>query len=77
MKKNIMKTSIYTFIVTMAILLVFIPRTKMTTDLHGIGSAFEYTYPEYFLMLLKYSIIFSCIVTIIFYIFISYRSYKR
>lgn len=77
MEKLIVKTSIYTFTLTLALLLVFIPRVKMTTDVNGIGSSFEYTYPEYFILLLRFSIIVTFIVVISLVVFKYFKLKKE
>lgn len=64
MEKVLVKTGIYTFIITFLLFLVAIPRTRVTTDVTGMSSSEAYTYPEYLLMLARYSIIVVLIVVI-------------
>lgn len=76
MEKILVKTGIYTFIITFSLLLVLMPRTDVVADVSGIYSSIEYTYPEYFLMLLKYSIIVTYIAVIILFL-IKYSQKKK
>lgn len=76
MEKILVKTGIYTFIITFSLLLVLMPRTDVVADVSGIYSSIEYTYLEYFLMLLKYSIIVTYIAVIILFL-IKYSQKKK
>ncbi|MEH6942218.1 hypothetical protein [Bacillus sp. JJ722] len=73
MEKILVKTAIYTFIVSFSLLLVSIDRVRVTKDTDGMYSSEAYSYPEYFLMLLRYSIIITFIVVIIVFVIKWYK----
>ena len=76
MEKILLKTATYTFIISFSLLLVLIPRTELTTDVNGMSSSEAYTYPEYFLMLLRYSIIITFIGVISCFLIKYYKGIK-
>lgn len=74
MERTLVKTAIYSFITSFSLLLVLIQRVRMTTDVNGMVSAEETPYPEFFFMIIKYSIIITFIMVI--FVFL-YKKYKR
>ncbi|MGM0922630.1 MAG: hypothetical protein ACQEWW_15665 [Bacillota bacterium] len=67
MEKILVKTAIYSFITSFSLLLVFLDRTKITEDVNGMGSYEETSYPDFFFIILEYSIIISIIAIILVY----------
>ena len=65
MEKILVKTAIYTFLISFSLLLLSLDRERVTKDAVGNYSSVVYTYPEYFLMLLRYSIILTIISVLI------------
>ncbi|WP_019241674.1 MULTISPECIES: hypothetical protein, partial [Bacillus] len=64
------------FIVSYSLLLVLINRVRVTKDVTGNYSSEAYTYPEYFLMLLRYSIIVTFIIVISVFLILGYKKLK-
>ncbi|KOP81343.1 hypothetical protein ACFFHH_15160 [Cytobacillus solani] len=56
MEKNLIKVSIYSFITSFLVLFFLLDRTKSTKDTNGITSSEVISYPDYFFMILKYSV---------------------
>ncbi|MGM9926512.1 MAG: hypothetical protein ACI35P_01045 [Bacillus sp. (in: firmicutes)] len=77
MEKILVKTAIYTCIVSFSLLFVFVPRTWLTTDVNGMSSSAAYTYPEYFFMLARYSIMITFIVVIGLFLIKYYKERKE
>lgn len=75
MEKVLVKTAIYSFIVSFMLLLVWMDRVKYTTDVNGMGSTAEILYPDFFFMITRYSIIISIISVILLYV--KLRSKKK
>ncbi|VDG96906.1 Uncharacterised protein [Lysinibacillus sphaericus] len=75
MEKFLVKTGVYTFIISFLLLFVVIPREKNTTDLNGMSSVVETSYPEFFFNLACYSIIISIIAVVVMY-FVKFRNKK-
>ncbi|MEH6945015.1 hypothetical protein [Bacillus sp. JJ722] len=76
MEKILVKTAIYTFLVSFSLLLVSLDRERVTQDAAGNYSSEAYTYPEYFLMLLRYSIIITFILVIVVFLIKLYKKFK-
>ncbi|MED4402055.1 hypothetical protein [Metabacillus fastidiosus] len=74
MEKTLVKTAIYSFITSFSLLLVLIQRVRYTTDVSGMGSVEETSYPDFFFMILKYSIITTFIIVIFMFL---YKKYKK
>ncbi|RHW30950.1 hypothetical protein D1B33_18110 [Lysinibacillus yapensis] len=75
MERTLVKTAIYSFVTSFSLLLVLIQRVKYTTDLEGMGSFEETSYPDFFFMILRYSIIITYIMVIV--VFLSKRFKKQ
>lgn len=67
MEKFLVKTGIYSFIVSFSLLFVFLPRTRSTTDVNGMTSGMVIPYPEYFFNITRYSIITSIVALVVMY----------
>lgn len=65
MEKTLVKTGIYSFIVTFFLLTVLIKREKISTDVEGITTSVVTPYPEFFFNIFRFSIITSMIAVII------------
>ncbi|MFS0881847.1 hypothetical protein CHH83_26360 [Bacillus sp. 7586-K] len=74
MERLLVKTAIYSFITSYLVLLAFIDRVRMTTDVNGMNSAEEIPYPDFFLMNLKYSIMITFSIVMIVFL---YKKYKK
>ncbi|MGE8082050.1 hypothetical protein [Peribacillus loiseleuriae] len=64
MERTLVKTAIYSFITSFSALLVLIDRTGISEDFNEVGSSWATPYPDFFFMILKYSIIISIIIVI-------------
>ncbi|MGN7942108.1 hypothetical protein [Virgibacillus sp. 6R] len=69
-----MKTAIHSFFTSYLLLLAFIDRVRMTTDVDGMTSAEEIPYHDFFFMILKYSIMITFSIVIIVFL---YNKYKK
>lgn len=74
MERTLVKTAVYSFITSFSLLLVFKQRVRLTTDFNGMSSYVETSYPDFFLMLLRYSIIITFIMVILVFL---YKRFKR
>ena len=74
MERTLVKTAIYSFIISFSLLLVLIPRETYTTDLNGMTSLEGTPYSEFFFMILKYSIIITFIMGIFVFLYKKYKS---
>ncbi len=74
MEKTLVKTAIYSFITSFSLLLVLIQRVRYTTDVNGMGSVEETSYPDFFFMILKYSIMATFIIVIFMFLYKKYRN---
>ena len=72
MERTLVKTAIYSFIISFS-LLFLIPRERYTTDLNGMTSFAVTPYSEFLFMNLKYSIIITLIMSILLFL---YKKYK-
>ncbi|WP_394582195.1 hypothetical protein [Cytobacillus firmus] len=61
MEKIIVKTGIYSFIVSFFLLVAFMKRIESTTDVDGMISSVITPYPEFFFTIFRYSVITSII----------------
>ena len=73
-ERTLVRTAIYSFITAFSLLLIFIQRVRLTTDLGGMGSYEAKSYPDFFFMILRYSIIITFIMVI--FVFL-YKRYKK
>jgi len=64
MEKILVKTGIYSFIVSFFLLVVFMKKEESTTDTEGMTSFVITPYPEFFFHIFRYSIITSIIAVI-------------
>ncbi len=69
MEKLLVKTGIYTFIISFLLILVGKDRVYETTDVNGLTSHVEIPFPDYFLMITRNSIIISMIVVILMFVY--------
>lgn len=74
MERTLVKTAVYSFITSFSLLLVFKQRVRLTTDINGMSSYEETSYPDFFLMLLRYSIIITFSMVILVFL---YKRFKR
>ncbi|QFG00098.1 hypothetical protein PB01_15395 [Psychrobacillus glaciei] len=65
MEKILVKTGIYSLIVTFFLLAVFMKRVEWTTDFEGMTSSVVTPYPEFFFHIFRYSIITTIIAVIL------------
>ncbi|MBN8203533.1 hypothetical protein [Bacillus sp. NTK034] len=65
MEKFIVKTGIYSFIVSFFLLVAFMKRIESTTDAGGMTSSVITPYPEFFFTIFRYSVITSVIAVLI------------
>lgn len=65
MEKILVKTGIYSFVVTFFILVAFMQIEESTTDVEGMTSFVVTPYPEFFFNIFRYSIITSIIAVIL------------
>ncbi|WP_163143920.1 MULTISPECIES: hypothetical protein [Bacillaceae] len=65
MEKIIVKTGVYSFIVSFFLLVAFMKRIESTTDVDGMTSSVITPYPEFFFTIFRYSVITSIIAVII------------
>ncbi|MCM3599073.1 hypothetical protein M4D55_25385 [Metabacillus idriensis] len=73
MEKILVKTAIYSFITSFSLLLVFLNRTKFTEDVNGMGSSEVTSYPDFFFMIVEYSIIISIIAIILVFVYLRFN----
>ena len=65
MEKTLVKTAIYSFIISFSALLVLVDRTGTSEDVNGVHSGWEIPYPDYLFKILEYSITITFIMVII------------
>ncbi|WP_277587149.1 hypothetical protein [Psychrobacillus antarcticus] len=65
MEKTLVKTAIYSFIISFSALLVLVNRTGTSKDINGMYSGWKIPYPEYLSKILEYSITITFIMVII------------
>ena len=65
MEKIIVKTGIYSFIVSFFLLVAFMKRIESTTDVDGMTSSVITPFPEFFFTIFRYSVITSIIAVLI------------
>ena len=76
MDRTLVKTAIYSFITSFLLLLVWVDRIRITTDVNGMTSAERSSYPDYFFMILQYSIRISFIIVICVFLIKLYKKQK-
>ncbi|MFE0508242.1 hypothetical protein ACWF7H_29090 [Peribacillus butanolivorans] len=76
MERILVKTAIYTCITSFSLLLVLIDRVRVVKDEAGEYSGEASSYPDYFLMLLRYSILVTFIVVIIVFLIKLFKKSK-
>ena len=64
MEKILVKTGIYSLVLSFFLLVVFMKREESTTDFEGMTSFVVTPYPEFFFQIIRYSIITSIIAVI-------------
>ncbi|MGG0666854.1 hypothetical protein ABE042_22530 [Viridibacillus arvi] len=70
MEKILVKTGIYSFVISFFLLVVFMKIEKSTTDIEGMTSFVVTPYPEFFFNIFRYSIITSIIAVILVCVYI-------
>jgi hypothetical protein len=75
-ERTLVKTAIYSFITSFLLLLVWVDRIRITTDVNGMTSAEGNSYPDYFFMILQYSIRISFIIVISVFLIKLYKKQK-
>ncbi|OMC77714.1 hypothetical protein [Viridibacillus sp. FSL H8-0123] len=65
MEKILVKTGVYSFVVTFFILVAFMQIEESTNDVEGMTSFVVIPYPEFFFHIFRYSIITSIIAVIL------------
>lgn len=65
MEKIIVKTGIYSFIVSFFLLVAFMKRIESTTDVDGMTSSVITPFPEFFFTIFRYSVITSIVAVLI------------
>lgn len=68
-ERTLVKTAIYSFITSFSLMIVLIQRVRTTEDVNEMVSSSETTYPEFFFMILKNSIIITFIMVIIMFLY--------
>ena len=64
-EKTLIKTAIYSFIISFSALLVLVDRNGTSEDVNGMISGWEIPYRDFFFMILEYSIMITFIMLII------------
>jgi hypothetical protein len=64
-EKTLVKTAIYSFIISFSALLVLVDRTGTSEDVNGMHSGWEIPYPDFLFKILEYSIKITFIMVII------------
>lgn len=64
-EKILIKTAIYSFIISFSALLVLVDRNGTSEDVNGMISGWEIPYRDFFFMILEYSIMITFIMVII------------
>lgn len=75
MEKFLVKTGIYSFVISFLLLFILIPREESTTDLNGMSSFTETSYTDFFFNLARYSVIISIISVVVVY-FVKFKIKK-
>ncbi|MFJ8066915.1 hypothetical protein ACIQYS_20270 [Psychrobacillus sp. NPDC096426] len=70
MEKLLVKTGIYSLVLSFFLLVVFMKREESTTDIDGMTSFIITPYPEFFFHIFRYSIITSIIVVMFVWLYI-------
>jgi len=70
MEKILVKTGIYSLILSFFLLIVFMKREENTTDFEGMTSFVVTPYPEFFFHIFRYSIITSIIAVVLVWLYI-------
>ncbi|ETT80743.1 hypothetical protein MKZ08_13080 [Viridibacillus sp. FSL R5-0477] len=70
MEKILVKTGIYSFVVSFFLLVVFMKIEESTTDVEGMTSFVVTPYPEFFFNIFRYSIITSIIAVLLVCVYI-------
>jgi ABC-type spermidine/putrescine transport system permease subunit I len=65
LEKILVKTGIYSFIISFFLFVVFFKREKLTTDVDGMSSYEITPFPQYFFQIFRYSVIISIIAVVV------------
>jgi hypothetical protein len=77
MEKILVKTGIYSLVLSFFLFVVFMKREESTTDFEGMTSFVVTPYPEYFFQIFRYSIITSIIAVIFVLLYILLNKEKE
>ena len=77
MEKILVKTGIYSLILSFFLFVVFMKREESTTDFEGMTSFVVTPYPEFFFQIFRYSIITSIIAVIFVLLYILLNKEKE
>ena len=77
MEKILVKTGIYSLVLSFFLLVVFMKREESTTDFEGMTSFVVTPYPEFFFQIFRYSIITSIIAVIFVWLYILLNKEKE
>ncbi|KQL19096.1 hypothetical protein [Cytobacillus solani] len=77
MERTLIKTAIYSFIISFSALLVLVNRAGTSEDFNGMRSSWEIPYPDFFFMILEYSIMITFIMVIIVFLIKRFKKRKR
>ena len=67
MERFLVKTGIYSFVVSFSLLFAFFPRQRSTTDVNGMTSFMEISYLDYLFNITRWPIIVSLLAIVIMY----------
>ena len=77
MEKLLVKTGIYSLVLSFFLLVVFMNREESTTDFEGMTSFVVTPYPEFFFQIFRYSIITSIIAVMFVWLYILLNKEKE
>jgi ABC-type spermidine/putrescine transport system permease subunit I len=72
-EKMLVKTGIYSFILSFFLFVVFLKREKTTTDFEGMSSYEVTPFPQFFFQIFRYSVIISIIGIVIACAYVFYQ----
>jgi hypothetical protein len=71
-EKILVKTGVYSIIVSFFLFVTFFKREKMTTDFEGMSSIEVTPFPQYFFQIFRYSVIISIIAVVVAFLYVRY-----
>lgn len=72
MEKILVKTGIYSLIISFFLFVAFLKREKLTTDVEGMSSYEITPFPQYFFQIFRYSVIISIIAVVVAFLYVFY-----